>query len=378
LTVAQFVLVGLNWSDPGAAAYYWRPAALAQGVVSLVFIVIGLFLVSRRPNNAVGWVVAALGVANMAYQAVTEYAVYGLLVDPGSLPWSAEAGVLTQTVWAVPFAAVPLLLLLYPTGRFISRAWATGAVLAGLTVVITAVNSILLMEYRSLGKDLLFLDEVEAALPLEWLVFVALGLLLVSLALGIGSMLVRWHRGDRIERLQIKWLAVAASLLLVQGLWASLLSSDGGFWDASREVLLLVALVALPLAIAVAVLRYRLFEIDRIISRTVSYGLVTGLLILVYLGSVFILRRFLPAEGSLAVAVSTLATAALFSPVRRRVQAVVDRRFNRARYDAEQTLAAFAGRLHDQVDLTNLAVDLREAVVATVQPRTMSFWLRSR
>lgn len=157
------------------------------------------------------------------------------------------------------------------------------------------------MEYRYLGRELLFLDQVEDALPLEPLIFVGIGLLLVGMGVALVSMGVRWRRGDRIERLQIKWLAVAGTLVLTQGIWATVGFAESGIWELVGEVVLLIGLVTLPFAIAVAVLRYRLFEIDRIVSRTVSYGLVTGLLVLVYLGSVFLTRLVLPVEGQLAV-----------------------------------------------------------------------------
>lgn len=376
-SLAEFVLVALNWSHPSAEAYYWRPAAVAQGLLSMVFVIVGLFIVHRRPSNSVGWLLAAIGVANVGYQALTEYAVYGLLVRAGTMPWSAEAGVLSQTIWAIPFAIVPVLLLVYPTGRFLSRWWTSGAVLAGLVIVLTLIDSILLMEYRSLGSELLFLDEVEGAVPpLEALVFATLGFLLVAFAVGLVSMFVRWRRGDTIERLQIKWLGVAGVLLLTQAVLATFGVADSGVWTLATEIVLLMSLIALPFAIAVAVLRYRLFEIDRIISRTVTYGLVTGLLVLIYLGSVFVARLVLPVEGELAVAMSTLATVALFNPLRRRVKATVDRRFNRSRYDADRTLASFTGRLHDQIDLTDLTRDLHALVAQTVQPSTISFWLR--
>jgi cytochrome b subunit of formate dehydrogenase len=244
---------------------------------------------------------------------------------------------------------------------------------------LTLIDSILLMEYRSLGSELLFLDEVEGAVPpLAALVFAILGFLLVAFAVGLVSMFVRWRRGDTIERLQIKWLGVAGVLLLTQAVLATFGVADSGVWNLATEIVLLMSLIALPFAIAVAVLRYRLFEIDRIISRTVTYGLVTGLLVLIYLGSVFVARLVLPVEGELAVAMSTLATVALFNPLRRRVKATVDRRFNRSRYDADRTLASFTGRLHDQIDLTDLTRDLHALVARTVQPSTISFWLRHR
>ena len=175
---------------------------------------------------------------------------------------------------------------------------------SGLVVVLTLTDTIQLMEYRSPGSELLFLDEVEHALPLEPLVFVTLGLLLVGIAVALASAFVRWRRGDRIERLQIKWLAVAGALLLTQDILATVGIADSGIWNLATEVVSLIGLV-LPFAVAVAVLRYRLFEIDRIISRTGTYGLVTGLLVLVYLGSVFVMRTVLPVQGQMAVTAST-------------------------------------------------------------------------
>lgn len=376
LAASQFLLVGLNWSHPDAAAYYWRPAALAQGVLALVFIAIGLFVAGRRPDNRVGWLVALIGLTLMGYQAVTEYAVYTLIVAAASLPGGPEAGILSQVSWSIPFALVPVLLLIYPTGRFLSNRWKVGAWLAGISTVVLLSGTILLWPLRPLGRDLLFLDDLEIRVPGDSQALVGILMLVSAVLFAVVSAFVRFSRGDRIERLQMKWLLVAGIMLSVQGILATTGIGDTGPGAAIAEVFLLLTLLSLPFAVAVAVLRYRLYEIDKILSRTVTYGLVTALLVAVYLGSVFVLRSLLPVQGELAVAGSTLATAALFNPVRRRVQKLVDRRFNRSRYNAEQTLAAFTGRLRDQVDLNALTNEVRALAEQTVQPVSVSVWWR--
>lgn len=376
LAVAQFVLVGLTWSHPDAQSYTWRPAALAQGVISLVFIVVGLFVARRRSDNPIGWLVAAIGLSNLVYQAVTDYAVFALLVSPGTLPWANEAGALSQLLWALPFGMVPVLLLVYPTGRFLTPRWAVVAIVSGLAVALILADIANLWRLRPLGRDLLFLDEVVVSTAGETLLWAGLFTLIGALVSAVTSVFLRWHRGDRIERLQIKWLLVSGILLLIQAGLAISGLSDSGVFSVANEILLVLGLLSLPFAIAVAVLRYRLFEIDRIVSRTLTYGVATALLAIVYLGSVFILRSLMPVEGQLAVAGSTLATAALFNPVRRRVQRLVDRRFNRLRYDAEQMLSAFTARLSDQIDLASLRGEVHAVAEQTVQPSSISLWLR--
>jgi hypothetical protein len=341
----------------------------------MVFITVGLFVAWRRSDNPIGWLVALIGLLNLAYQAEAEYAVYALLVAP-TMPLANEAGALSQVLWVLPFGLVPVLLLVYPTGRFLTRRWAVGAVLAGLGVALILASIATLWPLRSLGRDLLFLDEVVVSTGGETLLWIGLWIFIGAMVVAMTSTFVRWLRGDRIERLQIKWLLVSGILLLIQAALATTGIADSGPESLAAEVVLLLALLALPFAIAVAVLRYKLFEIDRIVSRTVTYGVVSALLIMVYLGSVFVLRSFLPVEGELAVAGSTLATAALFNPVRRRVQRLVDRRFNRSRYNAEQMLVEFTARLSDQVNLASLRSEVHAVAEQTVQPSSVSLWLR--
>jgi len=293
-------------------------------------------------------------------------------VESIPLAGANEAAVLSQTFWALAFGPIPILLLVYPTGRLVSKAWvwaATAAVLA--IIVIAGLSTVALWPYRHVGADLLYLEDSDLDEQVGLVFTAGLILLFSSLAASFVSLLVRWRRSSKIERLQLKWLMLGGLVISAQAITV-FFEVDGVFY----EVLLLGGLIALPTAIALAMLRYRLFEIDRLISRTVTYGLVTALLVLVYLGTVFVLRLVFPVEGDLAVAGSTLATAAVFSPIRRRVQDAVDRRFNRAGYDAEQALSAFTKRLRNEVDLSALSDEINLVARDTVQPAMISIWLR--
>ncbi|HEV2259249.1 MAG TPA: hypothetical protein VGS06_39540 [Streptosporangiaceae bacterium] len=204
-------------------------------------------------------------------------------------------------------------------------------------------------------------------------------LLIVALALGfIVRQVLSWRRFSGERRQQLKWLASGAGVMIASVILGAVFSSTGstsllGEWI---DNLFWVGLAALPVSMGVAILRYRLYEIDRIISRTLAYTLVTGLLIVVYAGLVLLSTRVLTLSSSVAVAASTLAAAAAFSPLRRRVQRAVDRRFNRARYDADMTVAAFASRLQDEVDLDSVRADLAGVVTRTLEPAHLSMWLR--
>ena len=200
--------------------------------------------------------------------------------------------------------------------------------------------------------------------------------LFATVLLAFAAVTVRFRRAQGLERQQLKWFAAAVTLASV-GLPISFLT-DVGPADLI-DLISLVAAALVPVAIGVAIFRYRLYNIDRIISRTVSYGVVTGILALVFVGTILISQTILASffsGNSVAVAASTLVVAALFQPLRRRVQRVVDRRFNRSRYDAERTVAAFGARLRDEVDLANIYSEVRQVVAATVQPVTVGVWIR--
>jgi hypothetical protein len=209
---------------------------------------------------------------------------------------------------------------------------------------------------------------------------IAVGLagLLGCVVIAVWSLLVRARRGTSVERQQIKWLAYAGCLVAATLVPSTILSLSTGTAARIAEGALMVAIVTVPVAVAVAVLKYRLYDIDRVISRTLAYAIVTGLLAGIYAGLVLLATQVFRFHSTVAVAASTLAVAALFNPLRRRVQHVIDRRFNRARYDADRTVAAFAARLKDEVDLDSIRDDLAGAVHQTLEPAHVSVWISRR
>jgi hypothetical protein len=258
-------------------------------------------------------------------------------------------------------------LLVFPDGRLPSPRWRWAAWLAGAGVAVMTLG----MVASTLGDPvrIALSEEEPGGLPglvLDVSVIAAAASFLAALV----SLAQRWRRARGNEREQLKWVAFAAGLALVANIVLQIFQLPG---------LGLVGVVLVPVGAAVAILRYRLYDIDRIISRTLGYGLLTALLGLVYVAGVFVSGRLLNPGGKpsgLAVAASTLAVAALFQPARRRVQAAVDRRFNRARYDAARTVAAFSARLRDQIDLDTLSTELLAVVDQTMEPTQVSFWLR--
>jgi hypothetical protein len=275
-----------------------------------------------------------------------------------------------------------LLLLFFPDGRLPSRRWRPIPWIAAVSAVLMLVPSaIATWPYRGF---LLTGGSAESAGPsalatADLLQGVGLLLSLVVAAAGAGALISRFRRSVGMEHQQIKLFAAAAIAEM-----AVLLPMAVGTIQLPPPVDALVAIIVtplIPIAVGVAILRYRLYDIDRIVSRTVSYGAVTGILALVFLGTILVSQTVLASffrGGSVAVAASTLVVAALFQPLRRRVQLVVDRRFNRSRYDAERTVAAFAGRLRDEVELDPLRADLLETVAGTFAPSGLAVWLRDR
>ena len=347
----------------------------------VAYAVAGTILAYRRPANPVGWFLIGLGLVEAARGLAGEYARHALTGPdhPGAV-WAAWFVGWSLTL-LFPAGLLTFLLLLFPDGRPLTgRWWAVfwiAAGLAGCTLAIvwldpapisvgglprvpnpTGVRGLNHLLYGPLGKGV-------------WVSS------LVVLLLAVASVVLRYRRSAGEERLQLKWFAYAAAVSL--GLMAPLipLAPSGGPWQLVYDVAIVAGLgLAVPAAIGVAVLKYRLYAIDRIISRTVSYVLVTGLVVGVYLGCVALLTKVLPVRGSVGIAVSVLAAAALFNPLRRRVQAAVDRRFDRARYDAERVVTQFSVQLRDQVDLDVLGDGLLGVVDEVLAPAHMSLWLR--
>jgi hypothetical protein len=343
------------------------------GVLSLAFLTIGAFLGGRRGGNAVGWLLLGWGMVMAFSSFVGAYVDRGLVRDPGSLPgpdWVAWA---EAVVWHPAFALLAFLLLLFPHGRLPSRRWRP---FAWCTVAVYLTLS-LSAAFSPGAVDLYYPEATPPVnLPVAGLADVVFGWLLPGQLLFLGialvSLVVRLRRATGEERQQVKWF-VYTVVTVVLVFVTTTLALGGGY--------LFPLFGLIPVSVAVAVFKYRLYEIDRLINRTLVYGLLSALLAGVYAGMVFLLGVALdPAvgESSLAVAAATLAVAALFQPARRRVQELVDRRFNRRRYDAARTVERFSGRLRDQVDLDTLSAELLGVVDRTVQPATASLWLRRR
>ena len=371
LTAGQLTLIFSSWNDPVAAVYYWRPAALAAALIALEFAAVGGLISVRRPENPIGWLLIAGGLGLCVYGFLGEYAFYGEVLAPGGAPASGAAAVLTQTTWALPFSVLAAVLVLYPTGRPLSPRW-WPAVVPGFVgaSLLFAAGTLQLWPQRANGREILLEDSSDATLSL--VVTVGVWLLLVSVVPGVVSVIVRWRRSAGIERLQMRWL-VPAGLLIISGTLVNGLIANG---SAAGGLALLAGLFALPAAIAVAILRYRLYQIDRIISRVIGYGVITALLAGLYAAVVVLPSTVLDLDSNLVVAAATLAAAAGFVPLRRRVQAIVDRRFNRAAYDAGLVVDRFRGVTREQMDLDGLVSDLHAAVSLTVQPASTAIWIR--
>jgi hypothetical protein len=342
---------------------------------------IGAVVASRRPDHRVGWLLVALGLALAATLFAFSYTRYGLVARPGALPAADYLAGFANGAVVLYLSLTGWILLLAPTGTLPSPRWRWWARLQLAAVVLAFLTAVaeprpLYPEYPEIGNPLGV--AALASMPLTAAFPVGALLLLVGLPVGAVSLLLRFRRARGLERLQLRWLAVGAALAalaLVVSLTALVVEdSDGFVFQAALGVCAMV----LPLATGAAILRYRLYDLDRIVSRTLAYGLLTVLLGGGYAVVVLGLGQLLGRDSSLVVAAATLAVAALFQPARRRIQAAVDRRFNRRRHDATRIIEGFGTRLRDQVDLTTLTGELLAVVDQTMQPTQTSLWLRQQ
>jgi hypothetical protein len=340
---------------------------------------VGFVLASRRPGNRVGWIFLGAGLVLGLAFFCDRYGRGGLVAAPGSLPAARAAAWFVNWAWVIPTAGLAFMLLLFPTGRLISRRWRPAAWFVATVFTLDAAAT-------AAHACRIWADPFTAASDgWYWGSHTAV-LILVPAALlaGVTAVAVRFARSSGEERLQLKWFALAALLVVAIAIPLGI-SPQIGLSPAvasaalsTLKVVFCLALVCLYVAIAVAVLKYRLYDIDRVISRTLAYAIVTGVLAGVYAGLVLLATQVFRVHAPVAVAAATLAAAALFSPVRRRVQRRVDRRFNRARYDSDQTVAAFAARLKDAVDLDTVREDLARVVQTALEPAHVSVWTSRR
>jgi hypothetical protein len=354
----------------------------------VIFATMGALILARRPTNLIGWsfLIAGLGLAIQAF--ATEYAIYTLRTDPGVLPGGRWVAWLRWLSFPAVTSALAALLLLFPTGRLVSPRWRPVAWLViGWISLISITNIFAPFESYLPETPVRLTGGAARAVDTAGLVGWLLNGLVVPAA--VACLIVRFRRSRGEERQQLKWLAYAGTMLAAGALAAPLLAllDQAGVVRVAPSLRTLVAglavlgLTGLPVAAGLAILKYRLYDIDRLINRTLVYGLLTVILGMTYAGAVLILGQVFGGvtqdPPSWAVAVATLAVAALFQPARRRIQAVVDRRFNRRKYDAAKTVEAFSIRLRDEVDLDALSAELLAVAHQTMQPTTATLWLRS-
>jgi hypothetical protein len=371
------LLLALRSTEPGGA---W--SSVAGAVFILTFATTGALVASRHPANPVGWVLCLSALS---------FATGGACVEisdnhgggQGQLPPGLEtaAAWVGTWVWMIGVGlAATYLLLLFPDGRLPSPRWRPVAWLAGGSLAVTVVSLALTpgrIEDTSVSNPI----GVPAEVLLRALTMVGLAGILVSVLASCASLVARYRSTGWEQRQQLKWVAYCLPLVLLW-LGASLLVESTQSGETAVEIantLTSVGLTVVPVAIAVAMLRHRLYDIDVVINRTLVYASLTGLLAVVYLASVLVLQVVLSPltqTSDLAVAASTLAAAAAFRPARSRIQAAVNRRFFRRRYDAARTVASFTTRLRDQVDVDAVGSDLRTVVADTVSPAHVSLWLR--
>jgi hypothetical protein len=356
--------IGLGWGD-------------LIVVMVLVFCTVGILIARRHPRNPIGWIFCASAVVNGLGSLARAYADYRQ-AGAGSAGSLAEAAASYATVSWIPAILVPAayLPLLFPDGRLLSARWRPVAWcgvlgIAGLFVT-SAARPGALEDFPTLANPYA-VDSVVRTIGEGVTALTVLGVLVASPL----SLILRFRRADYRQRQQIKWLVWAGALAA-----ATIAIGTAGYevlTPAVANAAILLSVLGLPVATGIGILRHRLYDVDVVINRTIVYGALTVTLAAGYLGSVLLLQLLLRpvTQGSgLAVAVSTLAVAALFRPVRSRIQAGVDRRFFRSRYDAARTLDAFATRLRDELDLEALGSDLRDVVRDTMQPAHVSLWLR--
>ena len=357
---------------------------VAFGVVLLVFTLVGAVVASKRPSHPVGWLLLAVGVLSGLGSFAQGYARQALSTDPGSLPAGEWVAWLSSWLDSSTMGFVVLLLLLFPDGRLVSRHWRP-------VVWLTAVAMVLILADLMVTPGRLYgFERVENPLGIESAGFlreveVTGPALVVLFPVAVIGLFVKRRRAGAEQRLQLKWFLFASSLLAAVLVLA--VAAEVAFPADSNTASLIGGFVFaavygfMAVSIGIAVLKHRLYDIDVVINRTLVYGALTATLVGAYLTCVLVFQIALSpltAQSDLAIAGSTLAVAALFGPARRRVQALVDRRFFRRRYDAARTLEQFGARLRDEVELDALGDHLRGVVRETVQPAHASLWLRGR
>jgi hypothetical protein len=370
--IGVFVLVRI--AEPQTDLIY----SILFGAATASFVVVGVLLLDRVPGNPIGSLLLLAGTLFGVAYGLSAYALAGSAAIP-TWPGAAVASVLGDPIFIYPIViALVGIPLVFPDGHLISRRWRWLVWFAIVAMAAQTFSSVLNPGFVGPAN----LPNPFAISSLAPVAPILGAFSSVASIVGFGgaafAVWVRYHRGDPVERQQLKWLLAVAAMEAIF-FPAAFIVPDPTISGISF-ILASLTLSALPIAIAIAIMRYHLYEIDRILSRTIAYGVVTGLLLAAYAGSILLIQDpLLQVTGgeTIAVALSTLVVAALFQPLRSRVQRVVDRRFDRARYDAERTAAAFSERLRDEVDLETLVTELDTIVQQAISPSTVTVWLRA-
>jgi PAS domain S-box-containing protein len=388
LTVLGLFLLVVSRSPVGIPVYAGAPIYdywLENAVIAIGFSTVGAIITPRLPpRNPIGWIFCSIGVIAGMRLFVSEYAIVTLLAEPRSVPAIMPGGEvlawISSWLWVPHIGLFVLLALLFPDGRLPSSRWRPFGWLVGV-VVVTGTVSVALWPETAAGFDLVnhplgIEVATDTVNPVETILY-ALGLIAAA------SLLVRLRHSMGVERQQVKWFAYAVAVLATSAILAYVVSeSVGVVWlEWVSSMLVIASAVGLPVAVGIAILRYRLYNIDLLLNRTLVYGALTAVLAAVYFGSIvlfqMIFRAFTGQESQLAVVISTLAIAALFTPLRLRIQSFIDRRFYRRKYDARKTLEAFSAKLRTETDLDALSSELIDVIRETMQPTRVSLWLKA-
>jgi hypothetical protein len=373
LTALTVLLIVLLLRSDTPIYYYW----LETSMVAVGYSTVGAIVASRLPHSPIGWLFCAIGLTFGVSHFSAEYAAYALLAPSRSLPGGEVFAWLTSWVWVYGLGLIVYLDLLFPNGRLPSARWRWFARFTAIVLLPAAILA-------ALSPGLILSSTLDNPLGIEGLPNASKEIEAFMYALvvvGASSMLARLRHAGRIERQQIKWFAYATAVAISGVILKNTLYPAVGVtwvWWVGL-ILTTVGVVSSPVAMGIAIFRYRLYEIDLIINRTLVYAPLTALLVALYFGAIVLLQSVFVAltgeQSTLAVVASTLLIAALFTPLRRRIQTVIDRRFYRRKYDAAKTLEAFSAKLRDETDLDALSEDLVGVVGETMQPEHVSLWL---
>jgi hypothetical protein len=399
LSVVMFVaasVFSVLTPSPGNSSIVAIASETVGFVLFLAFPILGALVASKRPRNPIGWILLVDGLLWMILSVTDAYYLYGI-ASPGSVPYPIAVGTISnQWLWMPTVGLLGIyLLLLFPDGRFLSRRWRLLAWVSGVAIFAFSVAEGLApgpLENQGGVQNPFGLEGLPWLLVAGYASALLVPFCILASAV---SLVLRYRRAGGEVRQQIKWVAFVASIVGLLYLCAMvvsqlvLLSWNGAnppsapLWLDLLFSVAVLGFAGVPVAIGFAVLRYRLYDIDIIINRTLVYGSLTAMLVVIYFGGVATMQTLFRAltgqeqQPQLAVVVSTLAIAALFNPLRKRIQSFIDRRFYRRKYDARRTVEAFSARLRDETDLETLNRDLAGVIEETLQPTHVSLWLRS-